>query len=134
MSMNQVIRRYINSIGVTGTVMPLQGVLNYLMPDSAEVGLTAHSGGTQAAALKLSSTTAWHEVATVAAGTDSVALPKAKKGELHFVANAAAANAMQVFGQDPDTIDGVATGTGISMTAGTGKLFACLVDGKYVSF
>lgn len=86
-------------------------------------GLTAHAGGGQASALAL--TAKVNVVNTVATAADSVALPLAQAGLVCVVTNAAAANAMQVFGSGTDTINNVATGTGISMVAGTTKTFYC---------
>lgn len=134
MKMSATLRRYINSIGVTGTVLPLQHFLDYLIPDGADVGITAHADATQAAATKLKATTMWHEVVTVAGANDSVVLPPARKGEIHFITNQHATNAIQVFAPTPDTINAAATATGVAQAALTGALYVCLVDGNYCSF
>lgn len=78
--------------------------------------LTAHAGGTQAAALALGY--GLQIVRTVASGSDSVKLPPAVQGLVVFVMNLAAANSMQVFGSGVDTINAVATATGVAQAAG----------------
>lgn len=87
-------------------------------------GLTAHAGGGQGSALAL--TALVNVISTVGTAADSVALPAPSKvGQVIVVVNAAAANSMQVFGSGTDTINGVATGTGVAQAAGkTGIYFA----------
>ncbi len=97
-----------------------------------EDGLTAHAGGTQAAALALSSTKNFHRVSVCATEGDSVLLPPATVGQQHFVRNDGAASC-QVFGTSPDTIDGVATATGVALPAGVGRWFVCLTAAKWVT-
>jgi hypothetical protein len=85
-------------------------------------GLVAHAGGTQAAALVLSAKV--NVLGTVATAADSVALPLAVAGLTVVVANAGAASA-QVFGSGTDTINGVATATGVALAAAATKTFYC---------
>lgn len=103
----------------------------YLLGANVEAGITATAGGGQANAYGL--TAQLSEVLTVASGNDSVALPKitpvalgsATPGQvtmLMFVNNASG-NSMQVFGASPDTINDVATGTGVAVPAGKSALF-----------
>ena len=132
--MSAALRRYINSIGVTSTVLPLQHFLDYMIPSGSDVAVTANSAGTQADATVLDATTMWHEVVTVAGANDGVVLPPARRGEIHFIANQHATNAIQVFAPTPDTINAVATATGVAQAALTGTLYVCLVDGNYCSF
>jgi hypothetical protein len=96
---------------------------------SAANALTAHAGGGQGSALALSSIV--NRVTTVATAADSVKLPPATVGGFQVVFNKAASNAMQVFGAGTDTINGVATGTGVSLAAGKGALFFCAVAGAW---
>lgn len=84
---------------------------------TAETGLTAHAGGTQAAALALSSAKFIHVVATVGTAADSVALPAPVLGTCHVVVNEAAANSMQLYAVSPATINATATATGIAVAA-----------------
>lgn len=98
-----------------------------------ETGLTAHAGGGQALALALSAVAVVHNVTTVASAADSVALPLATgSGKVHLVRNSAALNSMQVFGSGTDTIDGVATGTGVAVAAGKALLVVDIAAGAWV--
>lgn len=119
----------------TGLVTAAGGIVNTLPPAlSLETALTAAAGGTQAAALALSATKAVHNVATVATAADSVKLPAATgSGKLHFVKNSAAANSLQLFGASTETIDGVASATGVAIAAGKARLLVDLAAGAWVS-
>jgi hypothetical protein len=106
-----------------GKVLSLAGI---------ETALTAHAGGTQAAALALSSTKMIHNIATVGTAADSVVLPaSAGTGAVHIVMNSAASNAMQVYGLSADTINGVAAATGISLAAGKSAVFVDYAAGTW---
>ncbi len=96
-----------------------------------ETGLTAHAGGTQAAALALSATSFVHQVDTVGSGADSVRLPVSVAGQMHLVINNAAANSMTVYGAGTDTINNVATATGVTHAAGLGSIYYCPVAGLW---
>lgn len=99
---------------------------------SIEDGLTAAAGGTQAGALALSATKLVHRVSTVGTAADSVKLPLATgSGNIHFVMNSAAANSMQVFGSGTDTINDVATATGVAQAAGKGAWYVDIAAGKW---
>lgn len=93
-----------------------------------EVGITATAGGTKAAARPL--TAAINEVSVCATAADSVLLMPAKRGLCIFVDNNGAAS-MQVFGQGTDTINGVATGTGVAQAAGLAAMYVCYSDGAW---
>lgn len=111
-----------------------QGLDISLLSVDVETSLTAHAGGTQAAALALSATVSGHDVTTVGTAADSVKLPAATgSGAVHFVKNSAAANSMQLFGSGTDTIDGVATATGVAIAAGKARLCVDIASGKWVS-
>ncbi len=97
-----------------------------------ETGLTAHAGGTKAAALALDATKAVHNVGTVGTAADSILLPPAVVGEVHVVCNSAAANSMQVFGAGTDTINGVATATGVAQAAGKHGIYLCISAGAWI--
>lgn len=88
-------------------------------------GLTAHSGGGQAAATLLDYGV--NEVSTVAAPADSVRLPPAIGGQVVFVRNSGA-NSMQVYGDAnaSDTINGVATGTGVAVANTKNAIFIAM--------
>ena len=91
--------------------------------------LTAHAGGGQANALQLQYDGA--SVTTVATAADSVKLPSAKPGAEYNLVNDAATNAMQVFGSGTDTINKVATATGVSQAAGVAAYYFCVVAGNW---
>lgn len=91
---------------------------------SSETGITAAAGGTQAAARAL--TSAVNEVSVVATAADSVKLPPAVVGREITVVNSDAAESMQVFGSGTDTINGVATATGVAQAAGRTAVYKCV--------
>lgn len=100
---------------------------------SAADGLTAHAGGTQAAALQLAAVI--NRVATVATAADSVKLPLAVAGAICIIVNDAA-NALQAFGAGTDTINDVATATGIPVAGNSVAIFFCTTSaaaGKWYS-
>lgn len=96
-----------------------------------EDSLTAAVGGTQAGALALSATKSVHRVTTVASAADSVSLPAAVAGAVQFVMNSAAANSMQIFGAATETINDVASATGVAIPAGKSAWFVCVSTGKW---
>lgn len=89
-------------------------------------GLTALAGGAQTGATLLSYGA--NEVSTVASANDSVMLPVAIGGKVVFLANTHASNSAQVFGQvsTGDTINAVATGTGVAVANGKNAVFFCI--------
>ncbi len=93
-------------------------------------GLTAHSGGGQSSATALT-LGAFNNITTVAVAADSVKLPASFVGATAVVSNQGA-NAAQIFGTSPDTINGVATGTGISIPVGAIFVFTCAVVGNWL--
>lgn len=93
---------------------------------SVAAALTAHAGGTQAAGLQLAAM--MNFIGTCASVGDSVLLPAAIKGMQVFVYNGGAA-AAAVFGNGTDTINGIATATGVPLPAGTGAWFECSASG-----
>lgn len=93
-------------------------------------GITAHAGGGQASATAL--TARINHIGTVASAADSLLLMPAEAGLKQTVINKGA-NAAQVFGTSPDTINGVATGTGVSQPAGTTTTYYCTQDGAWFS-
>jgi len=130
MNLAQIIQ-LINALPDNRNRVPLQQIIKALVPNGTDTALTATASGNQTTALLLKDNTAYHEVTTVATSADSVRLPPALPGQLHFVKNSGA-NAMQVFGSGTDTIDSVATATGISQIAGEGSLYVCVVAGNYI--
>lgn len=90
--------------------------------------ITAHAGGTQAAGLLL--TAEINIVTTVASIADSVLLPVSAPGMVVYVENAAA-NSMQVFGSGTDTINAVATATGVAQAGGKSAIYFCATAGAW---
>jgi hypothetical protein len=108
--------------------------LTSLSSGGIETGITAAAGGTQAGALALSPTKSFHEVTVVATAANSVKLPLATgSGNIHYVKNSAAVNSLQVYGSGTDTIDGVATATGVAVAAGKTRQFTDTAAGKWQS-
>ncbi len=84
--------------------------------------ITARAGGGQTNATALTAT--FNNVTVVATAADSVKLPLAVAGLWVTIRNSAA-NASTVYGDGTDTINGVATATGVSLTAATSALYFC---------
>lgn len=101
-----------------------------LVTESATDNITAFAGGGQASAVQL--TTEINRVATVATAGDSVKLPASVPGLTIVVINGAA-KAMQVFGAGTDTIDGVASATGVSQMPKSMVIYSCPVAGQWIS-
>lgn len=78
--------------------------------------ITAHAGGTQAAATPI--TSAITLIAVCATAGDSVVLPPATGGQLLWIINAGAASCQIFATPGPGTINGIANGTGIALAAG----------------
>ena len=100
---------------------------------SVENTITATAGGVQATALLLDATKSVHNITTVATAADAVRLPLAVgSGVQHLVNNSGAAS-MKVYGSGTDTIDAVATATGVSIGAGKARLLVDIAAGKWIS-
>ena len=98
--------------------------------ESVTTGITAHAGGGKASATPL--TTQRNYVSVCATTADSVLLPPSAVGLEVEVFNAGAA-AAQVFGAGSDTIDGVATGTGVPLTNAKRAVYTCFTLGAWIS-
>lgn len=92
--------------------------------------IVARAGGGKGSATPTTSGNV--RVSTVATAADSILLPTPWSGDMMYVRNAGA-NACQAFGAGTTTIDGVATGTGISLTAGKHYMFTAYADGQWTS-
>jgi hypothetical protein len=99
----------------TGCIIP-----GTLPCPAAQLGLTAQADGTKANATALGY--GINTITTVAGAADSVLLPYAFPGSFVVVQNAVA-TAIQVFGKGTDTVDGVATATGIDQAASARALY-----------
>jgi hypothetical protein len=120
--------------GGQGLVVKSGGTLKFeqggVLIESVADALTAHAGGGQANALPLPALI--NRVTTVATIADSVLLPLAAGvvGVTITVINAAT-NSLQVFAPSPDTINGVATGTGVAVGGGKTASFFTTVAGAW---
>jgi len=101
---------------------------------SLETGITAYAGGGQANATALSATKTIHNVTVVATAADSVKLPAATgSGAIHLIKNSDAAESLQLFAAATETIDGVASATGVAIAAGKARLVCDIAAGAWVS-
>lgn len=101
---------------------------------ASDDNVVAFAGGGQTNATLLSDTVLRHRVTSVPSLNDSVKLPPANAaavGQAHSVMNSAPVNAMQVFGSGTDTIDDIATATGVSHPALKGIIYQCFAVGKW---
>lgn len=105
----------------------LQGGLN------REDSITAHAGGTQAAAYQLKRSL--NRVTVVGTAADSVALPKAIAGSIVLLANSDAADSMNVYAKpgSGDTINGSSTSTAFAQAAGKLVSFICFTAGAWIT-
>lgn len=93
-------------------------------------GLTAHAGGTKAAALQIPAAAALVEFETVATNGDSALLPQALAGTEVKVANSGAAT-MALYGRGTDTINDAATATNYDLATNVSATFFCAKDGQW---
>jgi hypothetical protein len=104
------------------------------LTNSVENNITAHAGGTQAAAFALDATKTVHNVTVVGTAADSIKLPLATgSGIQHWIKNSDAAESLQLFGSGTDTIDGITTATGVAVGNGKSRLVVDIAPGKWVS-
>jgi hypothetical protein len=103
------------SVTAANTATPLVS-LGGLIGFGTTTGITAFAGGGQTSATAL--TTMVNRVDTVATAADSVKLPVVSTPGVAVTVINTSANAVQVFGPGTDTINAVATATGVSLPAG----------------
>lgn len=106
---------------VPGSLAPVENI-NAIRLMSTEDAITAHAGGGKASARAL--TCRFNNITVVATAADSVLLPPGLVGLEITIVNSGA-NSMQVFGAGTDTINGVATGTGVAQAAGATVVYRC---------
>lgn len=102
--------QYPNGAGPQSLAVPLK-LLGMFMP--VNLGVTAHAGGGQANATLLGY--GLNTVTVVATAADSVKLPPSYPGAIVIIDNQDSADATTVYGSGIDTVNGVATGTGVSL-------------------
>ncbi len=108
----------------------LSGDTAGLIYESAVDSITAHAGGGQTNATLLTGQTS--RVTTVATAGDSVMLPVSAPGLEVMVINHGA-NPMQVYGSGTDTIDDIATATGVSQMQNSLVIYTCTTAGAWYS-
>ena len=96
--------------------------------ESAQDNIVAKAGGGQANAFNL--TAEMNRVTTVATAADSVKLPPAQPGLGLLLVNHGA-NSMQVFGQAGDTINDVASATGVPQMQNSTVFYFCFTAGAW---
>ena len=92
--------------------------------------VTAAAGGGKANATPITSANA--RITTVATAADSVLMPSPRSGDIAFLRNDDAADAAQIFAAGTATVNGAATGTGVSLANGKIAMFQCFVDGGWI--
>ena len=98
---------------------------------STENAITATASGTKATARLLKATI--NQISVCATTADSVKLmANPQPGNWQFLANDGAA-AAQVFGSNSDTIDAVATATGVTVSNAKRSIFYCVAAGLWQS-
>lgn len=119
------------TLGVAESVPALDG-----FKLSIETPIVAAPGGTQAKAIALKPGYGLHLVSTVGSGNDSIAMERLATGSQYvtFIYNGTGSNSMQLFGQGTDTIDAVATGTGVAIAAQRGRILIDIAAGQWISF
>ncbi len=113
-------------LGATGEVVRIPGLLEL----GATNAVTAFATGGQTNATQL--TTGFNRIGTCATAGDSVKLPTSVAGRHVVIFNAGAASA-QVFGASTDTINGVATATGVPQSINTLVVYYCTAAGNWLS-
>lgn len=112
----------------SGGASVVAGIDELIQNFSAATSITAHAAGGQAAAVLL--TASINRVTVVATSGDSVKLPPGYAGDMVTVINTGV-NPCQVYGSGTDTINGVATGTGVSQPINSADTYWCPAVGVW---
>ncbi len=113
-------------LAASGETVRIPGLLEL----SSTNAVTAFATGGQTSATQL--TTGFNRIATCATAGDSVKLPTSAAGRMVVVWNAGAASA-QVFGAGTDTINSVATATGVPQAINTLVVYHCFAAGNWIA-
>lgn len=95
-------------------------------------GITALAGGALSSATPVLSLGS-NVVTVVATAGDSVVLPSAVAGSVVYMLNADSADAVKVYGNGLDTINGTAGATGVSYAAAKRVLFIAVTNGVWIA-
>lgn len=120
-----------NTIAFTATTSGIS-LTGGTVREPTEDTLTAFATGGQANAIALSVAKKFHRISVCATAADSAKLPTSTAGQAHYIRNDGAASA-QIYGTSPDTVNGVATGTGVALPAGTGAWYVCTTAGNWTT-
>lgn len=116
----------------TNTQHQNEGFRVGMLQVARQSAITAFAGGGQASATQL--VFGLNRVSTVASAADSVKLPVCDTaGKVVIVINAAAANAMNVYGQTGETINALSANTALSVAANKVIVFVCGSTGAWYS-
>ena len=96
--------------------------------ESSQDSITAFAGGGQASATAITTQTA--RIATVTTAGDSVKLPASAPG-LELIIINHGVSPMQVYGAGTDTINDVATATGVSQMQNSTVIYTCVTAGSW---
>jgi hypothetical protein len=94
---------------------------------NVNLGVTAQAGGGQTSATLLEY--GYNTVTVVATNADSVKLPPSYAGAMVIIANDDAAQSTTVYGSGIDTVNNVATATGVSLAAGKTCIYIASATG-----
>lgn len=95
-------------------------------------GITALAGGALSANTPVLVLGA-NVVSTVATAGDSVVLPPAAAGSVVYMLNGDSADAVKVYGNGSDTINGTAGATGVSYAAAKRVMFIAVTNGVWIA-
>jgi hypothetical protein len=115
--------------GTEGTHQNQNVVVGFLL-ESAQDNITAFAGGGQGNATPLAAEV--NRITAVASIGDSVRLPPSAPG-LSIVVINHGGRQMQVYGSGADTVNDVASATGIPQMAGSTTIYACATAGAWYS-
>lgn len=97
-----------------------------------ENSVTAFATGGQTSATALSTAAKIHRISVCATDGDSVKLQLSVSNDWHIVINDGA-KILQLFGTSPDTVDSVATGTGVPIGPGCRAMVSCSFGGNWTT-
>lgn len=112
-------------------VQSRSGVISYFPATVSQDAITAFAGGGQGSAVQLKYRNS--RVTIVGTAADSVKLPKAIAGLSLTVANAAAANSLNVFPSTGEFIDAGAVNVQVAIVVAKQRQFVCMVNGTWSS-
>lgn len=118
-------------LGITGTNTENRNSIFQagMLRVTRDEAITATVGGAQAGAYQI--IYGMNRVTTVASSGDSVKLPICAGGKVVFIVNAAASNALNLYGQTGETINALSANTAFSLAANKAAIATCGTDGAW---